>query len=117
MCAFVVTADPTTPGGISPPCPTRALFGIVCPGCGSARMLYSVLHGDLPAALAYNAVTLVLLLLAGGFFIASFVLRVSGRHLPRRTARSWPPFALAAVIILWGVLRNLPFEPFSALAV
>ena len=81
------------------------------------RMLYSVLHGDLPAALAYNAVTLVLLLLAGGFFIASFVLRVSGRHLPRRTARSWPPFALAAVIILWGVLRNLPFEPFSALAV
>ena len=59
VCAAIWFADPTTPGGLIPPCPTRTLLGIDCPGCGTCRMLYSLLHGDLPAALHYNALALV----------------------------------------------------------
>lgn len=117
VCAFVGATDPTTPGGMSPPCPTKALFGIVCPGCGSARMLYSLIHGDFRAALAYNAVGLILLLLIGWMFIAWSVSRISGRRLPRWETRRWSMIVLVAVIVLWGIIRNLPFAPFSALAV
>ena len=41
----------------------QALFGIDCPGCGGLRMMYSLLHGDVPAALHYNAVSFVVVLL------------------------------------------------------
>jgi len=51
VSAVVLAGDPTTPGGPLPVCPSKALFGIVCPGCGGMRMLYSALHGDIGAAL------------------------------------------------------------------
>ncbi|BBX75130.1 hypothetical protein MSHI_30360 [Mycobacterium shinjukuense] len=50
MCAAIWVADPTTPNGPLPTCPTKALLGIDCPGCGSLRMLHSLMHGDLLAA-------------------------------------------------------------------
>lgn len=51
-----------------PPCPLRALTGIPCPGCGSARCIGALLDGDLIAAFSYNALVpmaLLLLLWAG----------------------------------------------------
>ena len=61
--ALVWFADPTTPGGIIPPCPTNALLHLNCPGCGTSRMLYSLMHGDFGAAVSYNAFGLVALVL------------------------------------------------------
>lgn len=110
-------ADPTTPGGLIPPCPTNALLHINCPGCGSSRALYSLLHGDLPAALHYNAfgvVAVVLLLIA----FATYTIGL-WRGRPVRSWQNWrytPMVALVATVI-WFVIRNLPFAPFSALKV
>ena len=58
MCAAIWVGDPTTPNGPLPVCPTKALLGIDCPGCGSARMLYSLMHGNLVAAARFNALGL-----------------------------------------------------------
>ena len=33
-CAGVWLGDPTTPGGVLPVCPFKALTGLDCPGCG-----------------------------------------------------------------------------------
>ncbi|HEY0229106.1 MAG TPA: DUF2752 domain-containing protein, partial [Mycobacterium sp.] len=44
-CVAIWIGDPTTPHGPLPVCPTEALLGIDCPGCGSLRMLYSLMHG------------------------------------------------------------------------
>lgn len=116
-CVFVVAADPTTPGGASPPCPTKTLFGIVCPGCGTARMVHSLLHGDLRAALSYNAVGLLVLLLLLWSYLAWSLRRVTGRRIPRWESWRWAPVAVGAVTAAWLVVRNLPCAPFTALAV
>ncbi|MGC7322706.1 DUF2752 domain-containing protein, partial [Mycobacteroides abscessus subsp. massiliense] len=58
-CAAVWFGDPTTPGGVLPVCPLKALTGLDCPGCGGLRMAYSLMHGDVLGALRYNAVGLV----------------------------------------------------------
>lgn len=116
-CVAVLLGDPTTPGGPLPTCPTKALFGIDCPGCGGMRMLYSLLHGDLPAALHYNAVSLLLLPL----FVWAWVAWTRGRWLGRRQTHwvhwRWTPLTAAVVLIGWFVVRNLPFAPFTSLYV
>jgi Protein of unknown function (DUF2752) len=116
-CGIVLWGDPTTPGGPLPVCPTKALLGIDCPGCGSMRMLYSLLHGDLPAALHYNAVSLVALVLCGWSLAVWALGRWRGRHV-----RSWlhwrgTPLAFGVVFVTWFVIRNLPGMPFAFLHV
>ena len=46
--------DPLT-SPFAPPCLFTAIFGVRCPGCGSLRALHALAHGDLKAALAFNA--------------------------------------------------------------
>jgi hypothetical protein len=116
-CAAIWVGDPTTPHGPLPVCPTKALLGIDCPGCGSMRMLYSLMHGDLPAAVRFNALGLVAL----GFLVWAYVAWTCGR-LQGRQIRSWQHRRWAATVTLvlttaWFVVRNIPFPPFSGLFV
>ncbi|EHB44683.1 hypothetical protein MycrhDRAFT_6702 [Mycolicibacterium rhodesiae JS60] len=116
-CAAVCIADPTTPGGVLPVCPTKALLGVDCPGCGTLRMIYSLLHGDLLAAVRFNALALVafgLLAVAYGTWTYG---RVTGRPITGWQHRRWAPVVALAVISAWFVVRNLPFAPFTALYV
>jgi Protein of unknown function (DUF2752) len=68
------------PGGILPVCPTKALFGIDCPGCGSPRMIYSLLHLDVTSAVHYNALGQVAVLLLLWAFRAWTYGRLVGRR-------------------------------------
>ena len=115
-CFLLTLADPTIPGGLTPVCPTKAIFGINCPGCGTARMIYSVCHLDIPAALSYNAVAFV-----GLFFVAwSWLVwlgRTLGKQLPNWQNWRYSSIAVAVVIVVWGIIRLLPFEPFRSLQV
>ncbi|WP_199435101.1 DUF2752 domain-containing protein [Qaidamihabitans albus] len=115
--AIVLWGDPTTPGGPLPVCPTKAFFGIDCPGCGALRMLYSLLHGDLPAALRYNAVTVVVLGLLAWSFAAWTTGRWRGRWVRSWLHWRWTPAVAGVVLAVWFVVRNLPFAPFTALYV
>jgi hypothetical protein len=117
VCAAVLLGDPTTPGGLLPVCPTRLLLGLDCPGCGTLRMLYALLHGDLAAAARYNALTLTALLLAMPVYVVWTYRRMTGRRTLRWHGTRW---AVPVVIVLtsaWFVVRNLPFSPFTALRV
>nr|WP_036347628.1 DUF2752 domain-containing protein [Mycolicibacterium aromaticivorans] len=117
VCAAVWIGDPTTPGGVLPVCPTKALLGVDCPGCGTLRMIYSLLHGDLLAAIQFNALALVGL----GFLAVAYGTwtygRVTGRQLTGWQHRRWAPFITLALVSVWFVIRNLPFAPFTALRV
>jgi hypothetical protein len=98
-------------------CPTKALLGIDCPGCGSLRMLYSVLHGNLFAAAKFNALGLVAL----GLMVFAFATWTYGRLVGRRIW-SWQHYRWSAAVTLvvvsvWFVVRNLPFAPFTGLYV
>lgn len=116
-CVAVWLGDPTTPGGPLPVCPTKLLFGIDCPGCGTLRMVYSTLNGDLPAALKFNALGLVALVLLVWAYVSWSYGRIAGRQI-----RSWQHYRWSAPIALllvstWFVVRNIPFGPFPALYV
>jgi len=112
-CAYVYVVDPNQPGHY-PVCPTRAIFGVDCPGCGMTRGLYALLHGDVGRMLDHNVLLAVFLP-----FAAVMWLRWIGRSWTgnrpvlspaqaQRQAR-WSVVALVAVIA-FGVLRN--FVPY-----
>lgn len=107
--------DPAT-SGIFPPCPFHALTGFYCPGCGSLRAIHQLLHGNLGTAWAMNPLTVILMpfLFYG---LASEGLRVvRGRGLPQIFLPAIWIQALCAVIILFGIVRNVPIHPFNLLA-
>lgn len=116
-CLAVWWADPMTPGGPLPVCPTRALLGINCPGCGGLRMVYSLLHGDLVAAVQFNVVALVALPLLFWAWVVWALARWRGRPLSAFAHYRWAPAITFIVVLVWFVVRNIPVEPFTALRV
>ncbi len=88
-----------------PPCPFRLATGWHCPGCGSLRAAHLLLHGDLPAAFKMNPLMVLSIPL-----LAALRLRRSLAYSPRT---AWGALAL---IVVFGVARNLPSWPFFLLA-
>src|SRR2546430_672632 len=117
LCAAVWVGDPTTPNGPLPVCPTKALLGIDCPGCGSLRMLYSLMHGNLLAAARFNALALVAIGLLLWAYAAWTYGRVSGRRIRSWQHHRWSAAVTLGLVLAWFVVRNIPFAPFSALYV
>jgi len=116
-CAAVWVGDPTTPNGPLPVCPTKALLGIDCPGCGSLRMLYSLMHGNLAAAVRFNALGLVAVGLLVWAYGAWTYGRVVGRRITSWQHHRWSAVVTLALVMTWFVVRNIPFAPFTALYV
>jgi hypothetical protein len=117
VCAAIWVGDPTTPNGPLPTCPTKALLGIDCPGCGSMRMLYSVLHGDVLAAARFNALGLAALVLLVWAYLAWTYGRVTGKRIRSWQQGRWSATVTLVLVAAWFVVRNLPFAPFTALYV
>lgn len=117
VCGAVWLGDPTTPGGPFPLCPTKALFGIDCPGCGVLRMTYSLLHGDVAAAARYNALGVVAVVLLVWAFAAWTYGRVAGRRIASWQHYRWSAAIALIVVAVWFVVRNIPYPPFTALRV
>jgi Protein of unknown function (DUF2752) len=116
-CAAVWIGDPTTPGGPFPVCPTKALLGIDCPGCGSLRMLYSLLHGDLYAAVRFNALGLIAVVLLVWAYGAWTYGRLTGRRVGSWQHHGWSAPVALVLALAWFIVRNLGFGPFPALYV
>ncbi len=80
-------------------------------------MLYSLLHGDLGAAVGFNALGLIALILLAWSYSAWSYGRLRGRTVPSWQHHRWAPALTLTLVSVWFLLRNLPFEPFSALHV
>jgi hypothetical protein len=117
VCAAIWVGDPTTPGGPLPVCPTKALLGIDCPGCGSLRMLYSLIHGNLLAAARFNALGLAAVVLLVWAYLAWTYGRVVGRRIRGWQHHRWSAVVTLSLVVAWFVVRNIPVAPFSALYV
>ena len=104
---MVVVADPNEPGHY-PTCPFLALTGRFCPGCGGMRCARALVTGDLPGAAGLNPL-LVALLPVFAYLWVRWVVRAA-RGVPRASAASpWVIRALLGLILLFWVVRNLPF--------
>ncbi|MBE7169899.1 MAG: DUF2752 domain-containing protein [Williamsia sp.] len=100
-----------------PACPFHQLTGLFCPGCGSQRATSSLLHGRLFQAADYNLLFVLSLPLV---LYAAFVFSwnsFSSRKIEQKVFHSVLFTKLFFVaVVLFGILRNLPFFPFSWLA-
>ncbi len=113
----VVVLRNVSPYGANSPlpgCPLYALTGLYCPGCGSTRCLYSLVHFDWQGAFAMNPLLVVslpflLLMLLHGAGIRPRVLE------PLMRVLASPMFWLV-LLVGYAVLRNLPWMPFAWLA-
>ena len=109
---FVNPAD----SNLFPQCPFYQLTGLSCPGCGATRGLHALFNGDVLAALNYNILLVLFLPLIIYGFLVLLSLAVRGRGLPFPQLAPSAIWSLAIVLFGFGVLRNLPFYPFTILA-
>ena len=73
-------------------CIIYALTGYYCPGCGAGRACYCILHGQIYQAFRYNPLLV-------------------SRRIPM-----WILWTILAVILIYGVLRNVNAYPFVLLS-
>lgn len=115
---LLAVRDPNEPGSY-PLCPTRALTGLDCPGCGALRAVHALVTGDPVRAAGHNLLLVAVLPVAFFHYVlwarpaladAPWV-RVALRHLAR-PAVGW---AALVVVVLFTVLRNLGGGPWAAL--
>lgn len=111
---FVAYFDPTK-ANFFPVCPLYSLTGLACPGCGLTRGFHALFHGDVMTAIDYNALIPLFALLFGFFFLSLVLVAVRGRAFPKWAYSPGPLFAFLVLLIVFGVLRNLPFYPFTFL--
>ncbi|MFJ9705486.1 DUF2752 domain-containing protein [Streptomyces sp. NPDC101234] len=105
--AYVGTVDPNQPGHY-PVCPLYRLTGLYCPGCGGLRSAHAFVHGDFLAALQDNAAGVVAYLAFAVVWTVWVVRAVRGRsaRIELRPVQMW---SLGALVLVFTVVRNLPF--------
>lgn len=99
-----------------PKCGFHSLTGAYCPGCGSQRALHSLMHLDFAGVISYNFLFLPAALLI--FYHYSHLL-LNGWfnwRLPNLLYLKYTPWVILFVVILFWILRNLPWYPFTVLA-
>jgi hypothetical protein len=96
--------------GFFPRCFFRLITGWDCPGCGGLRATHQLLHGHVSEAFALNPLFILALPFAAYYAARFMAQRFWGRKLPalfRSTAWIW---VAAAVVVTFGVTRNLPWR-------
>lgn len=93
-----------------PPCVFHKFTGLHCPGCGTARGLHKLLHGDLLGALRMNAL-MVALIPVMAYLLLTATRPEKGKPLPK-----WLPWTILAATAVFWVARNIPAYPFTLLA-
>ncbi|MFJ9897817.1 DUF2752 domain-containing protein [Streptomyces sp. NPDC091280] len=105
--AYVGTVDPNQPGHY-PVCPLYRFTGLYCPGCGGLRSAHEFVHGDFLAALQDNALAVVGYLAFMVLWTVWVVRAARGRPV-RLDLGSGSLWALGALVLVFTVVRNLPF--------
>jgi hypothetical protein len=86
-----------------PLCPLHAMTGLWCPLCGATRATYALLHGQFGTALHDNA-----LYVLGLPLLALLWWRWWHPEPGRRGAGRGLSWAVVAIALVFGVVRNLP---------
>jgi hypothetical protein len=113
--AVLYFADPTENASY-PRCTLFALTGIHCPFCGATRCGHALLNGDLLQALAWNPIAVVVLPLGTLWLFWAAWRVVRRRPLPSANPPTWSIRWITVGLLVFWLLRNLPFYPFELLA-
>jgi len=116
---YTLAMNPTVSGADSQPtCVLKLLTGFDCPGCGGTRAMWYLLHGNVAAA-ARNNLPFVFAVPFVIYLYLSWTLQtVSKKKAPPRLRI--PNLAFVGFLGAWlvfSILRNLPWAPFTWLYV
>ena len=107
--------NPTT-STYFPQCPFNALTGLNCPGCGLTRAMHGLLNGDILTALDFNVLIVFIAPLPFYALLMLVSVALRGRSLPFPKVSNSAIWTISAILVAFGILRNLPFYPFTILA-
>jgi len=101
VAAFLLYRFDPTVVRFFPICVFHALTGLECPGCGATRAMHRLLHGDLAGAFRFNQLI---------FAVPPFLL--AAWRWPRFTKRPDVAWTTVTVVVVYAIVRNLPFWPY-----
>lgn len=104
ILALLFVYDPAQ-NKLFPPCPFHLFTGLYCPGCGSLRAVHCLFNGDFRQAFAFNPLMVV--------SIPFLLILIS---CPKWAYKPWVAWLCLAVLVGYGILRNIHFWPFFLLA-
>ena len=110
----LAAADPSSTR-FFPFCVLYRCTGLLCPGCGAARAMHALAHGDLAAALRLNPLLVVLGPPFAVWVALHAVRAATGWSLKVSGFPTAAMVAVAAVLVGFAVLRNLPWPVFDCL--
>jgi len=113
---YLALVDPNEAGHY-PLCPTKALTGLDCPGCGGLRAVHSLTHLDLVGALGHNALVVLVVIPVAVFMWVRWLrsarravadVRRSGPWIAMSPALTW---SVVGVVLAFTVARNVGAVP------
>ena len=113
--AFVVAWFNPVTAGFFPQCPLYQMTGLACPGCGLTRGFHALFHGDVLTALDYNALLPFYVLFFAYLMASLFSTAVRGRGFSFKLFQPKVAYSFLIVSLVFAVVRNLPFYPFTVL--
>ncbi len=98
-----------------PKCLLHETTGLLCPGCGGTRAVFALTKGHWAEAFHNNLLWPVTLPLLAFLWVslASYAIRGKALAVPFQNTRT--AIAIAVLIVVYGLVRNIPVYPFTML--
>jgi hypothetical protein len=113
ISTFLFFFNPSSPANqFFPKCPFRLVTGCQCPGCGSTRAFYQLLHLHPVAAFKFNPLMILTLPFLIYGFLGFTKSAITGKPYRRLFIPSIYLWAWLVVMIFFWIFRNTPWYPF-----
>ena len=99
-----------------PKCPLYVSTGIYCPGCGSQRATHNLLNFNFLGVLNQNVLYIFGLLIIGYHLLISGINYIFSKTIYNYIYHPKTPIVLLIIIVVFWILRNIPYYPFNLLA-
>lgn len=109
------TINPTNVNFL-PKCPLYVTTGIYCPGCGSQRATHYLLNLNFIGVVKQNVLYILGLCVIVYHLLIIAINAVLKKRIYNYIYHPKTPLIILIIVLLFWVLRNLPFAPFHLLA-
>ena len=100
-----------------PKCILNHFTGLYCPGCGGLRAMHALFHGRIIEAMSYNVFAVLVVVPLGSYtLLREAVYSITGKKVKGIEFNTCMATILLWAVIVFTILRNLPFAPFNILA-
>lgn len=112
----LVSAFPPSQFNFYPKCMMYQWTGLHCPGCGGTRAVHELSQGRLLDAIRMNALVILFLPFLMAALVWQYFAYDQKKPFFQLVTGPKSAWAIAILVIGFGVLRNIPIAPFSWLA-